>query len=144
MALSAWRTWAWAFGPRDGLLDYLMPPEPTCAPCKDRIGLLTVLLAEGLNLGMSKMAEATDTHSYFQLSSLSNWYVEGEAITRALAMVIEAQSALPMARFWGAGITASSDGQFFPVARQGEAMNLINAKYGTEPGHLAAVMIWLR
>ena len=106
----------------------------TGAPCKDRIGLLTTLLAEGLNLGMSKMAEATDTHSYFQLSSLSNWYVEGDAITRALAMVIEAQSTLPMARFWGAGITASSDGQFFPAARQGEAMNLINAKYGTEPG----------
>jgi hypothetical protein len=39
----------------------------TGAPCKDRIGLLTTLLAEGLNLGMSKMAEATDTHSYFQL-----------------------------------------------------------------------------
>jgi len=106
----------------------------TGAPCKDRIGLLTTLLAEGLNLGMSKMAEATDTHSYFQLSSLSNWYVEGDAITRALAMVIEAQSTLPMARFWGAGLTASSDGQFFPAARQGEAMNLINAKYGTEPG----------
>ncbi len=106
----------------------------TGAPCKDRIGLLTTLLAEGLNLGMSKMAEATDTHSYFQLSSLSNWYVEGDAITRALAMVIEAQSTLPMARFWGAGITASSDGQFFPAARQGEALNLINAKYGTEPG----------
>ena len=106
----------------------------TGAPCKDRIGLLNVLLAEGVNLGLSKMAEAIDTHSYYQLSSLSNWYVEGDAMTRALAMVIEAQSALPMARLWGAGITASSDGQFFPAARQGEAMNLINAKYGTEPG----------
>ena len=28
------------------------------APCKDKIGLLNVLLAEGLNLGFSKMAEA--------------------------------------------------------------------------------------
>jgi len=27
-------------------------------PCKDRIGLLNVLLAEGLNLGLSKMAGA--------------------------------------------------------------------------------------
>jgi TnpA family transposase len=34
----------------------------------------------------------------------------------------------------GGGVTASSDGQFFPAARQGEAMNLINAKYGSEPG----------
>ncbi|MFP8760826.1 hypothetical protein ACLH2F_34995, partial [Klebsiella grimontii] len=31
----------------------------TGAPCRDRIGLLNVLLAEGLNLGLRKMAEAT-------------------------------------------------------------------------------------
>ena len=106
----------------------------TGVPCKDRIGLLNVLLAEGLNLGLSKMAGATNTHDYFQLSRLSRWHVEGDAMSRALAKVIEAQSALPMARFWGAGQTASSDGQFFPTTRQGEAMNLINAKYGHEPG----------
>ena len=106
----------------------------TGAPCKDKIGLLNVLLAEGLNLGLSKMAEASNTHEYFQLSRLSRWHIESDAINRALAMVIEAQSALPMARFWGAGVTASSDGQFFPTARHGEAMNLINAKYGNEPG----------
>jgi hypothetical protein len=106
----------------------------TGAPCKDKIGLLNVLLAEGLNLGLSKMAEATNTHDYFQLSRLSRWHIESDAINRALAMVIKAQSALPMARFWGLGTSASSDGQFFPAARHGEAMNLINAKYGNEPG----------
>jgi TnpA family transposase len=106
----------------------------TGAPCKDKIGLLNVLLAEGLNLGLSKMAEATNTHDYFQLSRLSRWHIESEAINRALAMVIKAQSALPMAQFWGDGLTASSDGQFFPASRQGEAMNLINAKYGNDPG----------
>jgi TnpA family transposase len=106
----------------------------TGAPCKDRIGLLNVLLAEGVNLGLSKMAEPTSTHDYFQLSRLSRWHVESDAISKALAMVIAAQSKLPMARYWGGGVTASSDGQFFPAARHGEAMNLINAKYGNEPG----------
>lgn len=106
----------------------------TGVPCRDRVGMLNVLLAEGLNLGLSKMAGATNTHDYFQLSRLSRWHVESEAMARALAMVIEGQSALPMARFWGAGTSASSDGQFFPTTRQGEAMNLINAKYGHEPG----------
>ena len=96
--------------------------------------MLNVLLAEGLNLGLSKMAGAINTHDYFQLSRLSRWHVESEAMARALAMVIEGQSALPMAQFWGGGVTASSDGQFFPTTRQGEAMNLINAKYGHEPG----------
>ncbi len=106
----------------------------TGAPCKDRIGLLNVLLAEGLNLGLSKMAEASNTHDFVQLSRLSRWHIESETIDRALAMVIEAQAQLPMARFWGLGLTASSDGQFFPAARQGEAMNLVNARYGSEPG----------
>lgn len=106
----------------------------TGAPCKDRIGLLNVLLAEGVNLGLSKMAEATSSHGYFQLTRLSRWHVESDAINKALAMVIAAQSKLPMAQYWGGGVTASSDGQFFPAARHGEARNLINAKYGNEPG----------
>jgi TnpA family transposase len=106
----------------------------TGSPCKDRIGLLNVLLAEGLNLGLSKMTEATSTHDHLQLSRLSRWHIESNAINQALAVVIDAQANLPMAKFWGGGVTASSDGQFFPAARQGEAMNLINAKYGSEPG----------
>ncbi|PTR06229.1 Tn3 transposase DDE domain-containing protein [Cereibacter azotoformans] len=106
----------------------------TGSPCADRIGRLNVLLAEGLNLGLSKMPEATDSHDYFQLSRLSRWHVESAAMNRALATMIEAQAALPMARFWGAGLTASSGGQFFQAARKGEAMNLVNARYGSEPG----------
>jgi TnpA family transposase len=106
----------------------------TGVPCKDKIGLLNVLLAEGINLGLSKMAEATNTHDYWKLMRLSRWHVESEALNRALAMVVEAQAKLPMAAFWGMGTTASSDGQFFSTTRQGEAMNLINAKYGRDPG----------
>ena len=106
----------------------------TCAPCRDRIGLLNVILAEGLNLGLRKMAEASNTHDYFQLSRLSRRHVESDAINLALSKVIEAHARLPMAWFWGKGLTASSDGQFFPTTRQGEAMNLVNARYGQEPG----------
>ncbi|WP_419739511.1 Tn3 family transposase, partial [Ruegeria sp.] len=107
----------------------------TGAPCKDIIGLLTVLLGEGLNVGLSKMAAATADHEYSQLSRLSRWHVESDAINEALAIVLDAQSRLPMAQYWGSGQTSSSDGQFFPTTRQGEAMNLINAKYDTHvPG----------
>ncbi|HGX4201218.1 TPA: Tn3 family transposase [Escherichia coli] len=45
-----------------------------------------------------------------------------------------AQGKLPMSRVWGMGTSASSDGQFFPTARHGEAMNMVNAKYGSVPG----------
>lgn len=110
------------------------PHLRTGAPCSDQVGLLNVLLAEGLNLGLRKMAEASNTHDYWQLSRLARWHVESEALDQALAIVVTAQGKLPMSRVWGMGTTASSDGQFFPSARQGEAMNMVNAKYGNEPG----------
>lgn len=106
----------------------------TGVPCGDRIGLLNVLLAEGLNLGLRKMAEASNTHDYWQLSRLARWHVESAAIDQALAIVVAAQGDLPMARVWGMGTTASADGQFYPAARQGEAMNTVNARYGNDPG----------
>lgn len=112
----------------------VFPHLRTGAPCNDRIGLLNVLLAEGINLGLHKMAEASNTHEYWELTRLARWHIESEAINQALSMVVEAQSRLPMAQFWGMGFTSSSDGQFFPTTRQGEAMNLVNAKYGNEPG----------
>uniref|UniRef100_UPI0030D91690 Tn3 family transposase n=1 Tax=Pseudomonas proteolytica TaxID=219574 RepID=UPI0030D91690 len=62
------------------------------------------------------------------------WHVESAAIDQALANVVAAQGALPMARVWGMGTTASADGQFYPAARQGEAMNTVNARYGNDPG----------
>src|SRR5512134_262389 len=106
----------------------------TGAACRDRIGLLSVLLADGINLGLKKMAAATGAHSFWELIRIARWHVEEDAYRRALAMVVEAHAGLPMARFWGAGHTASSDGQFFSAGGAGEAMNLVNAKYGTEPG----------
>ena len=106
----------------------------TGVPCGDQIGLLNVLLAEGLNLGLRKMVEATNTHDYWRISRLARGHVEREAMDQALAMVVAAQQELPMSRFWGMGTTESSDGQFFPLARRCEAMNMINAKYGNEPG----------
>ena len=80
----------------------------TGAPCRDRIGLLNVLLAEGINLGLRKMAEATTTHGFWELMRIARWHVEGEAYDRALSVVVEAQAALPMAAVWGTGRTASS------------------------------------
>jgi len=45
-------------------------------------------------------------------------------------------------QYWGSGQTSSSDGQFFPTTRQGEAMNLINAKYNNQvPGLKAYVHV---
>ena len=65
----------------------------TGSPCRDRIGLLNVLLAEGINLGLRKMAEATTTHGFWELMRIARWHVEGEAYDRALSMVVTPGSA---------------------------------------------------
>lgn len=103
-------------------------------PCRDKIDLLTVLLADGINLGLKKMASASQGHSFWELTHIARWHVQEDACARALSMVVEAQAALPMAQFWGSGISSSSDGQFFPTGGLDEALNLVNAKYGNEPG----------
>ena len=110
--------------------------EPvTGSPCRDRIGLLNVLLAEGIN---PRPAQDGRSHDHARVLGIdahrARWHVEGEAYDRALSMLVEAQAALPMAAVWGTGRTASSDGQFFPAGGRGEALNLVNARYGTEPG----------
>jgi TnpA family transposase len=106
----------------------------TGSACHDRIGVLSIVLADGLNLGLKKMAASIGTHTHWQLLRVARWHVENDAYDRALARIVEAQSSLPMARVWGEGLTASSDGQFFPAGGTGEALNLVNARYGGEPG----------
>ena len=106
----------------------------TGAPPRDELALLTVLLADGLNMGLSKMAQACPAFSFHELTRVATWHVRQETYDRALAMLVEAQAALPMAQFWGAGTTSSSDGQFFPTSCMGEALNVVNARYGSEPG----------
>ena len=39
-----------------------------------------------------------------------------------------------MSSVWGTGNSASADGQFFPATSHGEALSLVNLKYGTDPG----------
>ena len=106
----------------------------TGEPCRDRIGLLNVLLAEGVNLGLRKMAEATTTHGFWELMRIARWHVEGDAFDRALAVVVEAQAALPMDRLLGHGADRLQRRPVLPGWRPGEALNLVNARYGAEPG----------
>ena len=58
-------------------------------------------LADGINLGLKKMVSASQGHSFWELMRTARWHVQEEAYARALAMVVEAQAALPVAQFWG-------------------------------------------
>lgn len=106
------------------------------APARDRAILLTAILADGINLGLSKMAESCPGTTYAKLSWLQAWHIREETYRAALAEVVNAQARHPFAAWWGDGTTSSSDGQRFRAGGRGEAAGQVNARYGSDAGVL--------
>jgi TnpA family transposase len=102
--------------------------------CDDRVALLTCVLADGINLGLTRMSETCRGASLRQLALVHDWHVSEAAYTEALARLIDAHRVLPLSRVWGDGTKASSDGQHFFAGGPGEAIADINARHGNEPG----------
>lgn len=103
---------------------------------KDKTLLLTTILADAINLGLTKMAESCPGTTYARLSWLQAWHIRDETYSAALAELVNAQFRQPFAAWWGDGTTSSSDGQRFKVGGKAESTGHINPKYGAEPGRL--------
>lgn len=95
--------------------------------------LLAAILADATNLGLARMAAASQGVTRDQLVWGRDAYVREDSYRQALAILIDAQHRLPIASAWGDGTTSSSDGQFF---RGGKRLGVgdINARYGGDPG----------
>ena len=107
-------------------------------PASDTILMLTAVLADGINLGLSKMAEACPAMTHTKLSWLAAWHIRDATYSKALAELINAQHHQPLAQVWGEGNTSSSDGQRYRAGGRGEPAGQTNLKYGTDP----SVMIY--
>lgn len=103
---------------------------------KDKTLLLTAILADGINLGLSKMAEACPGMTYSKLSWIQAWHIRDETYSKALAELVNAQLKQPLSSYWGDGTTSSSDGQRFRATSKAENTGHINPKYGAETGRL--------
>ncbi|OZA98146.1 MAG: Tn3 family transposase [Thiotrichales bacterium 34-46-19] len=101
---------------------------------KDKTLLLTTILADGINLGLTKMAESCPGTTYAKLSWLQAWHIRDETYSTALAELVNAQFRQPFAANWGDGTTSSSDGQNFRTGSKAESTGHINPKYGSSPG----------
>ena len=101
---------------------------------KDKTLLMTTILADGINLGLTKMAESCPGTTYAKLSWLQAWHVRDETYSTALAELVNAQFRQPFAGNWGDGTTSSSDGQNFRTGSKAESTGHINPKYGSSPG----------
>ncbi|MBJ3698426.1 Tn3 family transposase, partial [Salmonella enterica subsp. enterica serovar Corvallis] len=103
---------------------------------KDKNLLLTTILADAINLGLTKMAESCPGTTYAKLSWLQAWHIRDETYSAALAELVNHQYRHAFAAHWGDGTTSSSDGQRFRAGGRGESTGHVNPKYGSEPGRL--------
>jgi len=106
----------------------------TGAPPDDARALMTAVLADATNLGLTRMARSAGAFSHSRLLWVAEWHVRDETYRAALACLVDAIHAHPFSKVWGDGDTSSSDGQFFRAGGHGEARADYNAKYGSEPG----------
>lgn len=103
---------------------------------KDKKLLLTTILADGINLGLTKMAESCPGTTYAKLSWLQAWHIRDETYSSALAELVNTQLQQPLAGNWGDGTTSSSDGQRFKAGGRAQSTGHVNPKYGTDPGRM--------
>src|SRR5271166_3421310 len=103
-------------------------------PSDNKEALLTAILADGINLGLTSMADACRGATLRQLAWAYDWHIREETYATALARLIDFHRALPLARLWGTGATSSSDGHYYRAGGHGEALGDINARHGNEPG----------
>lgn len=105
-------------------------------PPSDILTLMSVLLADATNLGLSRMARSSGELTHAKLVWMAEWYVRDETYKPATALLVDTLHAEPLAAFWGSGQTSSSDGQFFLSGGRGKDRAGYNAKHGIDPGLL--------
>lgn len=103
-------------------------------PAADKPALLAAVLADGTNLGLARMADASRGLSYHHLVNVAQWHIGDDNYVAARAAIVNAHHRHPMAAIWDDGTTSSSDGQYFRAAGRAGAGGSVNAKYGIDPG----------
>jgi TnpA family transposase len=103
-------------------------------PAADKAALLAAVLADGTNLGLARMADASRGLSYLHLINVAQWHIGDDNYVAARAAIIDVHHKHPMAAIWDDGTTSSSDGQYFRAGGHAGAGGAVNAKYGIDPG----------
>jgi hypothetical protein len=98
----------------------------TVERCEDENALLAAILADATNLGLGRMAAASHGVTRDKLIWTADAYIRPETYRAALARIIDAHHALPIAAIWGDGSTSSSDRQFFRSGKRGDAAGEIS------------------
>lgn len=100
--------------------------------------LHAALLASGLNLGPTRMAECCPL-SYRQLAWATEWYLGDEQLQAANDVLIDYLHQLQLASHWGTGEFSSSDGQRSGVRGRAAAADAMAREFGFRRGALNLV-----
>ena len=103
-------------------------------PAADKPALLAAVLADGTNLGLARMADASRGLGYLHLVNVAQWHISDDNYVAARAAIIDAHHKHPLAAIWDDGTTSSSEGQYFRATGRAGAGGSVNAKYGIDPG----------
>jgi TnpA family transposase len=106
----------------------------TSNPAADKPALLAAILADGTNLGLARMADASQGLGYHHLVNVAQWHIGDDNYVAARAAIVNAHHKHPMAEIWDDGTTSSSDGQYFRAGGRAGSGGSVNAKYGIDPG----------
>nr|BAK61683.1 putative transposase protein [Enterococcus cecorum] len=100
---------------------------------EETIIIMAALLGMGMNIGLSKMAEATPGLTYKQLANVSQWRMYEDAMNKAQAILVNFHHKLQLPFYWGDGITSSSDGMRMQLGVSSLHADA-NPHYGTGKG----------
>jgi hypothetical protein len=100
--------------------------------------LHAALLASGLNLGPTRMAECCPL-SYRQLAWATEWYLGDEQLQAANDVLVDYLHQLQLAAHWGTGAFSSSDGQRFPARGRAATADAMAREFGFRRGALNLV-----
>jgi TnpA family transposase len=89
--------------------------------------LIAALMEAGMNLGPTKMAQASEFTTR-ELTQQAEWHIREETLRLAQAELDNFVLHHPFSRHWGSGTTSSSDGMRIPVVVSA-ANALLNARY---------------
>nr|WP_228857506.1 Tn3 family transposase [Listeria innocua]UCZ49884.1 Tn3 family transposase [Listeria innocua] len=100
---------------------------------EETIIIMATLLGMGMNIGLSKMAEATPGLTYKQLANVSQWRMYEDAMNKAQAILVNFHHKLQLSSYWGDGTTSSSDGMRMQLGVSSLHADA-NPHYGTGKG----------
>src|SRR5262249_17202258 len=91
------------------------------ADISEQIALLTCLIAEGCNIGLSDMTVIGPGFTYDRLEEVYATYIREETLAGATATLVNFQLLQPLAQKWVQGLTSSSDARVY--GGPGRALN---------------------